>query len=99
MKIEEFEEKILTSTGWVTRTQLEQMNAEKMKKAPAAEWGPPSKRCPLKDGATRTCQKGGCAWYNEAEGCCYMTCPHPAAGRKCPYTNAACTYDCAMRTE
>lgn len=100
MKIEEFEEKILTSTGWVTRTQLDQMNAEKLKKMKSPhtpEFGPPSKRCPYKSGADKSCDGERCAWYVMDK--CAQTCPNPSAGRRCPVRGDKCMLDCALRGE
>lgn len=94
----EYEPRITTTHGTLTVNQLHQMNRREEEKSvftPAVF--PTVKRCPLKDGMSSNCDKDACAWYT-SEGCS-MKCPHPAAGRKCPYTHTACTHDCVMRAE
>ena len=94
----EYEQKIITSNGTLTQWQIADMSArEKQKPAFTYVEAPPPKRCPFKSGANTACSKEDCAWYTP-EGCA-MKCPHPAAGRKCPYKHTACTYDCALRDE
>lgn len=94
----EYEPTIQTSAGTLTRQQLEAMHArEKGKPTSAPIQGPSFKTCPLKTGMHSNCTKADCAWYTP-EGCA-MRCPHPAAGKKCPYKNTACANDCAMRAE
>lgn len=99
MKIVEFEEKILTSTGWVTRTQLDQMNAKKRKEIPSLTVGDtlPSKQCPYKSGANRACDGERCSWYVLDK--CAQTCPNPNVGRRCPICGDKCQLNCGLRGE
>ena len=94
----EYETQVFTSHGTLTQRQLDAMNArEKEKPAFTYTPTPPPKSCPLKGGPGFLCSKEDCAWYTETG--CAQTCPHPAAGRKCPHTNAKCTYTCALRKD
>lgn len=94
----EYEPTILTSNGTLTQQQLADMNARKKTEpafVPTSEL--PVKSCPFKTGLRSNCTMGDCAWYT-SEGCA-QKCPRPAAGKKCPYKNTACTYNCALRAE
>lgn len=93
----EYEPTITTSFGTLTQRQLHEMNAREKKEeqtfVPARLQ--PTQSCPFKTGACSNCTEGDCAWYT-SEGCA-MKCPHPAAGKKCPYTHIKCADDCAMK--
>lgn len=95
----EYEPTITTTHGTITQRQLHDMNARE--KAKSASFTPPAfpsvKRCPFKTGMQTSCDGEACAWHTE--GRCAQTCPHPAAGKKCPYKHTACVYDCALRPE
>ena len=94
----EYESTITTSHGTLTMNQLRQMNERETEKPALSPAKFPSvKHCPLKTGAHTACDGGGCAWFT-SEGCS-MKCPHPAAGKKCPYTHTTCTNNCALREE
>ena len=93
----EYEPTILTSNGTLTEQQLHQMNAAKKNQTFTPAVPEPSKNCPFKSGMQPKCDGEACAWYT-ATGCAQV-CPHPAAGKKCPYKHAACAYDCALRPE
>lgn len=92
----EYEPTIQTSAGTVTLQQLKDMQArEKDKPAYVPESKPPAKSCPLETGMHSNCKMDACAWF--VEGRCAQKCPHPAAGKKCPYKGTNCTNSCAMR--
>ncbi len=93
----EYEPTITTANGTLTRCQLAEMNARKEKPGRSPVEEPPAKSCPFKTGMRANCIKDDCAWYTAAG--CAMNCPHPAAGRKCPYKHTICVYDCALRAE
>lgn len=93
----EYEPKIMTSTGTLTEEQLHRMNAAKESRTFTPAPSEPSKRCPFKTGARKDCGKDDCAWWSGGK--CAQSCPHPAAGRKCPHKGTVCTYDCALRSD
>lgn len=94
----EYEPTITTSHGTVTQRQLAAMNArEKEKPTFIPPKFQPVKICPFKTGMRANCDKEACAWFTDVG--CAQKCPHPAAGKKCPYKHTACAYDCALRAE
>lgn len=94
----EFEPKITTSHGTLTRRQLDALNArEKAKPAPTAVKFPSSKSCPFRTGMNKDCRREACAWFDGTG--CAQSCPHPATGKKCPHNNYNCTNECALRKD
>jgi len=85
----------------MTREQLEALNKQRREieaEARAKELGEDRARaaagnCPLATGMNTLCKLDACAWYTG--GGCALTCPHPAPGKRCPYTKSACADDCA----
>lgn len=91
----EYEPTISTTFGDLTQRQLAEMNARAKDKPPFVPiQTEPTKYCPFKSGVHTNCDKEACAWYTE-DGCA-KKCPHPAPGKKCPYTKTSCANDCAL---
>jgi len=103
-KIVEHEPIIITTAGAMTQAQLDAFNKERREfeaEARAKELSRDQERtaegsCPLSTGVDTRCRMDKCAWYT-GEGCAQV-CPHPAQGKRCPYSKVACAADCAWAT-